>query len=121
MALSTIYDPAHQLPHCASYHPFPSHSALTTMASLFFPVHHNDVCISGHLYSCVSCLERSGVEVFPKPFIHDLGKILTRCTFLNTHVSKLKVPLYWSLISHLSVYGIYGYILVCLYDELGNC
>lgn len=61
------------------------------------------------------------LKFFPNLFIHDLGKILAKCTFLNTHVSKLKVPLYWSLISHLSVYDIYGYILVCLYDDLGNC
>lgn len=56
----------------------------------------------------------------PNLFVHNLGKIFLRCIFLNTCVYNLKAHFHWTLISHLSIYGIYGYILICLYGELGT-
>lgn len=49
MAISILQNLPAPLLHCTSYHLLPRHSVLTMMVSLFFLMHHNDICSSGHL------------------------------------------------------------------------
>lgn len=97
-------------PTCSLYSFLPLHSQslLMMIASLLLLISHNDICVSGHLYFCVTGLERTfWIHVLSISFhsrlrsnTPPLGYI-----FLDIYVYNFTALLHHTLLSLLSIYA----------------